>query len=60
MYLSDYFVMTAHSRSRLRFAHRGPCNSLPQTVYGCVKKPWDSQPQLKMPLILSDFRGRRL
>ena len=29
-------------------------------AHGSVKKPWDSQPRLKTPLILSDFRDARL
>ena len=40
-----------HSR-RLMFCTRPP--SEPR-AYGSVKKPWDSQPRLKTPLIVSDF-----
>ena len=40
----------AQRRFRVPYGITGPLAD------GSVKKPWDSQPRLKTPLILSDFR----
>ena len=51
-----YWYLTCHSRSRLSslLAHTLATSETEPRTQGFVKEPWDSQPRLKTPLILSD------